>query len=448
MDLILPVDSPMMAKGFTFGVATASFQIEGGAEEDGKCPSIWDTFCETEGAIRDKSNGKVACDHYHLWQQDIDLISSLNMDAYRFSISWPRIINNVKGTVNQAGLDFYRGIIDTLKEKGIKAYATLYHWDLPQYWADRGGWLNRETTYAFTEYADVVSQEFGDDITAYSTFNEPWCSSFLSYDLGIHAPGIKNKRMALQVAHHLLLAHGLALPVLKKNAPNAKHGIVLNFPPAYPASNTHADYLAAELSDAETGHWFIQPLMEKTYPQSVLNAYPEDRPLILENDMKIIGSPIDFLGVNYYTRSVVRANKIGENPYYQEVKLPDVDRTAMDWEIYPKALTRLLTQLNHKYQLPPIFITENGAAFDDRLENGAINDEPRIKYFQTHLDAVNQAIDKGVNIQGYFAWSLMDNFEWAEGYLKRFGLVYVDYKSQKRIVKNSGKAFQKLLGSR
>ena len=448
MKLKLPDNSPLMARDFLFGAATASFQIEGGAEEDGRCPSIWDRFCDRAGAIKDGSTGKTACDHYRLWQRDIELIAGLNFDAYRFSLSWPRIVGDTKGTVNQAGLDFYKRIVETLRQRGIKPFVTLYHWDLPQYWADRGGWLNREVAYAFAEYADVVSRTFGNDIEAYATLNEPWCSAFLGYDLGIHAPGYKDRRMAFQASHHLLLAHGLAMPVLKENAPGAKHGIVLNFTPAYPFTSSHADSLAAELSDAETGHWFLQPLMERSYPRTVLHAYRQEAPLILPGDMESIGVPIDYLGVNYYTRSIVSAEPAGPKPYYKTAPPAEAKKTAMGWDIYPDALTRLLKQLHAIYRLPPIYITENGAAFEDVPVEGRIEDGERIAYFQDHLDAVHRTMESGVDIRGYFAWSLLDNFEWAEGYTKRFGLVYVDYESQKRVVKESGKAFQKLLASR
>lgn len=448
MKLTLPKESPLMAKEFLFGTATAAFQIEGGADEDGRRPSIWDTFCNSHGKIKDGSNGETACNHYFLWKQDIDLVADLNFDAYRFSISWPRIIKDDRGTVNQKGLDFYRRIVDALRDRGMKPFATLYHWDLPQYWGNQGGWINRKAVDAFVEYADLISRTFGNDIEAYSTLNEPWCSAFLGYEHGVHAPGYKIRHMAFIVAHHLLLAHGLAMPVLKKNAPDALCGIVLNFTPAYPHSQSSADRLAADMSDGVSGHWFLQPLMEKSYPQSVMDAYTDAFPYDIHTDMETIGAPIDYLGVNYYTRSVVKSDDPEWESYYLPVAQPDAKKTAMGWEIYPEALTHLLTQLNRRYRLPPIYITENGAAFDDRLTDGRVDDAERIDYFRTHLDAVQRAMENGVDIRGYFAWSLMDNFEWAEGYTKRFGLVYVDYESQERIVKESGKAFRELLASR
>jgi beta-glucosidase len=448
MEIKLPYKSPMLDKAFTFGVATSSFQIEGATNVDGRCPSIWDTFCETKRNIRDGSNGSVACDHYSLWEGDIDLIGSLNVDAYRLSFSWPRIIKDRKGTINPAGLKFYSKIINRLLEKGIQPFVTLYHWDLPQYLEDRGGWLNRETAYAFSEYANVVSDYFGDDIAVYSTLNEPWCSSILSYSLGVHAPGYKNRKMAYQAAHHLLLGHGLAMQKLKKNAPQAKHGIVLNFSPAFPATNSFADKQATDLADAEFGHWFIQPLLERKYPQTIMNVFPNDMPLILPGDMDIISEPLDYLGINYYSRQIVKQADVSSSAPYEIVDQVDAEKTDMGWEIYPDGLFHILKSLNETYQLPPVYITENGMACADQVEDGKVNDLQRIEYFQNHLNAVHRAIVDGVIIKGYFAWSLMDNFEWAEGYLKRFGLVYIDYQNQKRILKQSALAFRDFLAKR
>lgn len=448
MELKLPEKSPMLDKTFTFGVATSSFQIEGATEADDRCPSIWDTFCETKGNIRDGSNGSTACDHYTRWREDIDLIASLNVDAYRLSIAWPRIIKDRKGTVNQAGLKFYGKIINRLLEKGIQPFVTLYHWDLPQYLEDRGGWLNRETVYAFAEYANVVSDYFGDDIAVYSTLNEPWCSSILSYQLGVHAPGYQNRKMAYQAAHHLLLAHGLAIQKLRQNAPQAKHGIVLNFTPAFPATNSYADKQAAELADAEFGHWFIQPLMEGKYPKLIMNMFPDDMPLILPGDMDIISQPLDNLGINYYSRQVVKQSDDPSSSPYEIVDQVNAEKTDMGWEVYPEGLFHLLKSLNETYQLPPVYITENGMASADQIEDGQIKDLQRLNYFQSHLMVVHRAILDGINVKGFFAWSLMDNFEWAEGYLKRFGLVYVDYQNQQRILKQSGLAFKNLLAKR
>lgn len=439
--LSLPDNSNMLSAEFIYGVATASFQIEGGASS--RLPCIWDTFCDTPNKIIDGSNGLAACDHFNLWKQDIDLIESLGVDAYRLSISWPRVITK-SGELNPQGVQFYLNILDELKSKNIKAFVTLYHWDLPQHIEDEGGWLNRATAYKFRDYADLISQAFGDRVYSYATLNEPFCSSFLGYEAGIHAPGKVGKEFGRKAAHHLLLAHGLAIPVLKKNSPNSKNGIVLNFTPCYPESDSQADKAASDFADDYFNQWYIKPLFDGKYPD-ILEQLPLDHhPVIEPGDMEIISHQIDFLGVNFYTRAIYRSD---EKEHFLQIDPPE-PRTDIGWEIYPKAFSELLVSLNDKYTLPPIFITENGAATDDKINDGVVNDCDRIEYYQMHLNEVNNAIKQGVNVQGYFAWSLMDNFEWAEGYLKRFGIVYVDYESQIRTVKNSGHAYKELISNR
>ena len=438
-----PKDSKLNDQEFIFGVATASYQIEGATNVDDRCPSIWDTFCAKPGAVYKQHNGDVACLHYHLYQQDVNLIANLGMDAYRLSIAWPRIIKP-DGSINQKGLDFYDRVISSLKEKKLTIMATLYHWDLPQYLDDEGGWLNRETANKFAEYVEVVSAYFGDRIDFYVTLNEPLCSAFHGYRDGKHAPGIVDDRSAFQACHNLLLAHGLAMPILRKNAQNSKHGIVLNFTPTYPANESSID--VANFAEDEYTHWFIKPIMEGKYPDSVFQHYIDVMPLISDEDMTIISSKIDFLGVNFYSRSVVERD--GKYPNYKRVDLIDVERTHIGWEVYPKALHKLLIELNQTYQLPPIYITENGAAIDDHVVDGEVDDEQRCRYYQNHLSSVDQAIREGVDIRGYFAWSFMDNFEWSEGYKMRFGIVYVDYETQKRIPKRSALSFKQFLNSR
>ncbi|QQX81851.1 beta-glucosidase [Shewanella sp. KX20019] len=442
MKISLPLNSIMQKSDFIFGVATASFQIEGGV--DSRLPCIWDTFCQTPNKIRDNSDGSVACDHINLWQQDVDLIDSLNVDAYRFSISWPRVIN-AEGELNQQGVDFYIGLLDKLIAKGIKPYVTLYHWDLPQHLEDKGGWLNRDTAYKFRDYADLISKALGNRVTSYATLNEPFCSAYLGYEAGIHAPGIKGREFGKKAAHHLLLAHGLAMQVLQKNCPDALNGIVLNFTPCYPASDSTADRNASSIADAHFNQWYIKPLFDKCYPDVIETLPAIERPDILDGDMEIIAQPLDFMGVNFYTRAVYQACTYHQ---FKQIEVPDVPHTDIGWEIYPKALTELLVSLNDIYQLPPLYITENGAAMDDKMVNAAVNDEGRIQYYHQHLNAVNDAIEAGVNVKGYFAWSLMDNFEWAEGYLKRFGIIYVDYQTQQRTLKNSGKAYREFISKR
>ena len=478
-------DSKLNDPKFLFGVATASYQIEGATNVDERCPSIWDTFCATPGAVYKQHNGDVACNHYNLYQQDVDLISSLGVDAYRFSIAWPRIIR-ADGSVNQKGLDFYDRLITSLEEKNITIMATLYHWDLPQYLEDKGGWLNRDTSTKFAEYVEVVSSYFGNRIDFYVTLNEPWCSAYHGYRYGIHAPGIADEKSGFLACHNLLLAHGLAMPILRKNADNSKHGIVLNFTPNYPVDDSSIE--AAKFADDEHTHWFIKPLMEASYPESVYQHFIDFMPQIEKNDMAIISEKIDFLGVNFYSRSMVTSDRQGKvsdtilkkleraetrildsdaaaavndtkaeqlqklmnqkDSHYLSVELQEVERTHIGWEVHPEALLKLLTDLHQTYKLPPIYITENGAAVDDHVIDGVVDDKQRYRYYQNHLSMVDQAIKKGVDVRGYFAWSLMDNFEWAEGYKMRFGIVYVDYETQKRTLKQSAIKFQEFLSAR
>lgn len=439
--LTLPINSPMLSSNFTYGVATASFQIEGGAQD--RLPCIWDTFCATPGKIADHSDGLKACEHYTLWQDDIELINSLNVDAYRLSISWPRVIT-IDGKINQTGIQYYLNIIEALNAKNIKVFATLYHWDLPQHLEDNGGWLNRETAYKFAEYVDLVTNILGDKVHTYTTLNEPFCSSFLGYEAGIHAPGLTGQANGRQAAHYLLLAHGLAMQVLTKNCPNSLKGIVLNFTPAYPASNSAKDINASNFADDYYNHWYAEPILNGKYPTIIEQLPIENRPDIQPGDMDIISHPIDYLGINFYTRMVYKAH---ESEIFEELA-PEAPLTDIGWTIYPQAFTELLTSLNERYTLPPIYITENGAAMQDLMSNNKVNDIERISYYQSHLNAVDEAINSGVDIRGYFAWSLMDNFEWAEGYLKRFGIVYVDYDSQQRTIKASGYAYRDLLNQR
>jgi beta-glucosidase len=442
MKITLANSSPLLKPNFLFGVATAAFQIEGAA--DSRLPCIWDTFCAEPGRIKDGSDGLVACDHVARWREDVELIASLGVDAYRFSIAWGRVINQ-DGTVNQAGLNFYSQLLDGLQAHNIKAFVTLYHWDLPQYLQDAGGWLNRDIAYKFADYAEVIAKAFGDKVYSFATLNEPFCSAYLSYEAGIHAPGVQNRQQGRQVAHHLLLAHGLALGVLQKHAPLAKNGIVLNFSPCHPASNHEADVCAANMADQYHNQWYIQPLMEARYPDLLQQMPPQDQPKIQDGDMAIIAQPLDFIGVNYYTRTVYRANNKG---WFSDVPPTAPPLTDMGWEIYPQGLTEVLLDMHKRYTLPPVYITENGAAMPDKPENGQIQDTTRVAYFQQHLQATEDAINAGMRIDGYFAWSLMDNFEWAEGYAKRFGIVYVDYRTQQRTLKASAIALQELFASR
>ncbi len=431
----------IFGKHFIFGSATAAFQIEGGADLDGKVESIWDTFCAEPGNVINGDHGLIACDHYHRWEEDLKRLQELGVDAYRFSIAWPRIIRGLDGEVNQAGLDFYQQIIDRLQAYEIKPFVTLYHWDLPQYLEDEGGWLNRDTAHQFTHYADVVTRHFGDQVHTYTTFNEPWCSAMLGYLHGIHAPGHSDRKEALTAAHHLLLAHGMAMPLMRQNAPGAQHGIVLNMAPFDAASASPQDQTAANLAGAENNHWFIQPLLEGVYPSLVMEQYPEAVPHIESGDMDIIKTPNDYLGLNYYTRQTVHHNPENALFGYDLIVPEGAEVTDLGWEVHPQGLTRLLIDLHERYDLPPVYITENGMANDDEYDEVLVKDDARVKYFREHLEALAEAMNAGVDVRAYFAWSLLDNFEWAEGYTKRFGLYYVNYETQERVPKLSAHFF-------
>ena len=432
---------------FRWGVSTSSFQIEGAGREDGKGESIWDRFCSEPGRIRDGSNGLVACDHYHRWPQDLDMAKSLGVNAYRFSIAWPRVMDEA-GKPNARGIDFYKRLLDGLAERGIRAFVTLYHWDLPQHLEERGGWLNRETAYRFADYADLMSRELGGGrVAAWTTHNEPWCSAYLGYGDGHHAPGLKSTRGAAQAMHHLLLGHGLALPALRANDLKAQHGIVANVAPGYADTDSAADRDAASLFEAFQNRWVLDPLLRGEYPSDLWRMWKHCEPLMQSSDMDIIRQPIDYLGLNFYSRAVLRAK--GPDAF-DWIRHPDVERTTMDWEVYPQGLQDLLEAFKRDYpNLPPIYITENGMSSADEVDGGgAVDDVQRQAYIKRHFAACSRAMDSGVDVRGYFIWSLMDNFEWAFGYERRFGLVHVDFETQQRTLKRSALAYAEFLRER
>ncbi len=430
---------PTFPPGFRWGVATASYQIEGAVAEDGRGPSIWDTFCATPGKVADGDTGDVACDHYHRWEDDLDLMQRLGVQAYRFSVAWPRVIPDGTGAVNARGLDFYDRLVDGLLARGIEPYATLYHWDLPQPLQDAGGWPWRGIVEPFVAYADAVTRRLGDRVRGYATLNEPWCSAHLGYGFGEHAPGLRDLAQALQASHHLLLAHGAALPAMRANAPAARHGIVLNLYPTFPASDAPADAAAARRFDGFFNRWYLDPLLRGRYPDDMWAAYGADAPAVEDGDLEVIARPLDFLGVNYYSRSIVAADP-GPQGLSMAPPPADAERTEMGWEVYPQGLTELLVRLDRDYDLPPVFITENGAAYPDAPgADGRVDDADRVRYLERHVAALADALGQGVDVRGYFAWSLMDNFEWSHGYAKRFGLVHVDYATQARTPKRSAR---------
>ena len=415
---------------FVWGAATAAYQVEGAATEDGRGESIWDRFSATPGKVVNGATGAVACDTYHRYAEDIGLMRSLGIGAFRLSVAWPRILPEGRGRVNQAGLDFYDRLVDDSLANGLDPYVTLYHWDLPQVLEDRGGWPARETVEAFTEYTEVVVSRLGDRVRHWITQNEPWVASWLGYGLGLHAPGRKSDSDALAAGHHILVAHGRAAEVLRREAPASEVGIAIDLVPMYPFSDNEADVEAAHREDGFRNRWFLEPVLGRGYPEDMLERYDEILPTIEDGDMDTIAAPLDFLGINYYTRSVVRAS-VGEVP------AEGAEHTEMGWEVYPDGLYRLLVHLQTVYEPPELYITENGAAFADARENGRVADSRRVSYLEGHLDAVVAAIAEGVPVRGYFLWSLLDNFEWAFGYSRRFGIVYVDFDTLERVPKDS-----------
>ena len=427
---------------FIFGVATAAYQIEG--SKFGNCGSShWDTWSETPGNVHNSDNGSIACDHYNRFYDDLDIIKSGGFDSYRFSTSWSRVMPDGK-SVNSEGLDFYDRLVDGMIARGLKPNLTLYHWELPSYLADIGGWTNRDIAERFAEFTDVIINRIGDRVDHTATINEPWCVAWLSYFLGGHAPGIRDIRAAVRAMHHVMLAHGKALEVLKSHG-QSNLGIVLNLGHGEAASNTQADINATKTFDAIHTRWFMDSLFKGNYPKDMLSKVEKYMPENFESDMKLISSPIDWLGVNYYTRGVIKAAPNEPWPHFEEEEgaLP---KTQMGWEIYPEGLELLLKRIYNDYTNEiPIMITENGMANEDVVSNDICDDPIRVKYFEDHLQAVIRCIAHGVPVKGFFGWSLLDNFEWAYGYEKRFGLVHVDYKTQKRTPKASFKAFQKAI---
>ncbi|WP_189225939.1 GH1 family beta-glucosidase [Saccharothrix coeruleofusca] len=449
-------------EGFVWGAATAAFQVEGATTADGRTASIWDTFCQIPGAVVGGDTGEPAADHYYRVDQDVALMADLGLHAYRFSIAWPRVRPD-GGAVNQAGLDFYSRLVDSLLDKGIDPWVTLYHWDLPQALEDRGGWTNRDTAYRFAEYAETVVGALGDRVVNWTTLNEPWCSAFLGYASGVHAPGRQEPEAAAAAVHHLLLGHGLGVAAIRSARPEARVGITLNMYPIIPADpEDPADLDAARRLDGLQNRIFLDPLFKAEYPADVvadLEPFGFSKH-IQPDDLSVISAPLDQLGVNYYAEHFVSAKPAeapaatnGRRPTSspwigaEHVTFPSrgLPRTDMNWEVQPDGLYKVLVRLHEEYPRLPLYITENGAAYRDAVgEDGGVHDPERLDYIDSHLRAAHAAIRAGVDLRGYFAWSLMDNFEWAEGYAKRFGIVHVDYETQVRTPKMSAMWYSKV----
>ena len=445
-------------EGFLWGTATAAYQVEGAAREDGRGPSIWDTFSHTPGNVLHGDTGDIACDQYHRLEEDLDIMAGLGIQAYRFSVAWPRIQPEGSGKANQKGIDYYKRLVEGLRERDIVPMLTLYHWDLPQALEDQGGWTSRETSERFAEYAGIVYEALADVVPFWITLNEPWVSAWLGYGIGIHAPGIKDMAKALSATHHLLLGHGLALRAMRSlSYENNRLGVTLNLSPVRAASESVVDAMAARLVDGGVNRLYLDPLFRGSYPEDVLDVLSlfSNFSFVRDGDLEIISAPIDFLGVNYYMRQTVKvASESDERAVFTLLKIigaqiivpPGIERTAMGWGIEPDGLTELLLRLSKEYTGLPLYITENGAAFHDYVDpEGGVDDEERVAFLDAHFRAAHEAIEQGVNLKGYFVWSLLDNFEWAEGYSKRFGIVYVDYLTQRRIPKMSARWYKEVI---
>ena len=433
-------DPARFPAGFLWGAATSAYQIEGAVAEDGRGRSIWDSFCDGAGNVMFGDTGAVACDSYHRSAEDIGLAQELGLGAYRFSVAWPRILPDGRGRVNAAGLDYYDRVVDGLLAAGVEPWVTLYHWDLPQALEDRGGWLSRDTASAFAELVEVVHGRLGDRVKHWMTICEPWIVAWLGYGTGEHAPGHRSEKEALAAAHNVLLAHAGGVEVLRRD-PDAQVGITIDLPWIQPASRAPADVAAARQLDGTRNRWILDPLLRGAYPDDAVEHFGSKVPPIEDGDLARISARLDFLGVNYYSRNVVMAGLAGEPAVVETVR----PRTAMGWEVYPEGLAEQLVRLRDEYDVPPLYVTENGAAYEDRVIAGRVEDHERIAYLDRHVAAVGSAIEAGVDVRGYFVWSLLDNLEWAWGYSRRFGLVHVDFQTLERLPKSSFRWYQHLI---
>jgi len=428
---------------FLFGAATAAYQIEGSAHGGaGSCH--WDSFAQVPGNVIGAEDGSRACDHYLLWQDDLDLLRDGGMDAYRFSTSWPRVLPEGRGAVNAEGLDFYDRLVDGMLERGLKPFQTLYHWEMPSALADLGGWTNPDVHKWFADFVQIITRKIGDRVHATATINEPWCVSFLSHFLGHHAPGLRDIRAAARAMHHVLKAHGAAMEVLRAEGRD-NCGIVLNFEASAPVDGAPENIAAAARQDAIFNRWFIEAITQGSYPEEAMEGFAPHMPAGWQDDMALIGQPLDWLGVNYYTRGLLRAAPDMAWPSVEPVEGP-LPKTQMGWEIHPQGLRDILVRLSRDYVGDlPMYVTENGMAWDDRVENGTVYDPARVSFVSDHVRAIAEAMEQGANMKGFFYWSLLDNYEWAFGYEKRFGMVHVDYDTMKRTPKTSYHEFAQAL---
>ncbi|MGW5134485.1 GH1 family beta-glucosidase [Streptomyces sp. NPDC004135] len=443
----MTIDYAALPDDFLWGTATSAYQIEGAVAEDGRAPSIWDTFSHTPGKTACGDHGDVACDHYHRWREDIALMRQLGVNAYRLSIAWPRVVPGGDGTVNPKGLAFYDELIDGLLEAGITPSVTLYHWDLPQALQDRGGWPERDTALAFADYASVVAERLGDRVSHWATLNEPLCSAWIGHLEGKMAPGWTDLTAAVRASYHLLLGHGLAARAIRAAAPDAQVGIVNNLSTIHAASDRPEDLAAARRMDGHTNRWWLDPVHGRGFPEDMREVYGVELPE-QAGDSAAIAAPLDWLGLNYYFPQTVADDPEGPAPYARAVRREGVPRTGMDWEIDASGIETLLLRLTHDYGARRLYVTENGSAFPDVVRpDGTIDDPERQDYLLRHLAACASAARRGAPLAGYFAWSLLDNFEWAYGYEKRFGLVHVDYATQQRTIKGTGHRYAEVVRS-
>ncbi len=441
-----------LPKDFIWGTATAAYQVEGAHDADGKGESIWDRFSATPGKVDDAripgvpNDGRVTCDHYHLWESDLDLMASLGLKAYRFSLSWTRILPKGSGAVNPKGLEFYDRLVDGMLGRGIRPFATLFHWDLPQALQDSGGWANRATIDAYLAYADIVTKRLGDRVKDWMSHNEPWVYAFCGHSFGAHAPGLRDHRTTLAVAHYLLVSHGMVMPLIRAYGPGARAGIVHYLEWVESATDWDEDLAAARRHDGAFNRWFLDPVFGRGYPADMVEWYGPDMPRVEAGDMEAMAAPTDFLGVNYYTRRIMQADPAGRGKEgrsvlaARQIHWPFTTRADFEeWEISPEGLYRILMRVNREYGPKALMVTENGMSWPDRVGgDGKVHDALRTSYIARHLAAIAQAIEDGVPAKAYFLWSFMDNFEWGFGFTKRFGMTHVDYATQRRTVKDSG----------